>query len=377
MKAELKGQQNLKVVSPQKIPHFYKNGEVGAVLDMWLNDTKTGLIIPDSRLVKKSESFLQQYLQILYAQMKQLSQTNPLGDIPISNGGASVYGTGVSGANWVAAMFTPTVSGGITALLVNTGGGDIYGATAHIRATSGGLPTGADLDTATCFIHYGGWGYYLFGAFTTGYVLQAGVTYAICLSTAGSFGWNYVNNATPGAGATSTDGGSTWTSNNTLSCYQIAISGESAVMDTAGSSRCIYALGGGGVSIALDVLAGAANTNFGIVAGTDGTAPVISDHALHAQIAEGSGAGRLNHGAVAFGNPASDSSVSQFTITRNLANNTANPITVNELGLYCRCYDYSTLGEVVAYFAIIRDAVTKTIPNGQTLTVNYREQVSS
>ncbi|GAH71984.1 unnamed protein product, partial [marine sediment metagenome] len=72
---------------------------------------------------------------------------------------------------------------------------------------------------------------------------------------------------------------------------------------------------------------------------------------------------------------ASDASVSQFTITRNFSNAAVGgDITVNEIGLYVKGYDTE---DDTYYFMIIRDVIAGgiAVPDGQTLTVNYREQV--
>lgn len=123
----------------------------------------------------------------------------------------------------------------------------------------------------------------------------------------------------------------------------------------------------------LDVLAGATNAAFGIVVGTDtgvAQALTIASYSLGTLIAHGAGAGAMQYGAVTFGLPGADATTSQFTVTRNFTANVGG-ITVNEIGLYCRSYDGST-----RYFMIIRDLIGGgiAVPNGQTLTVNYRLQ---
>ena len=142
------------------------------------------------------------------------------------------------------------------------------------------------------------------------------------------------------------------------------------VKDTGGSNRTpILALGSN--SYLLDVLDAAADTNYGIVVGTGNTAPTISDYQLGTLIANGVGAGAMQYGTVSFGAPGAGATTSQLTITRNFTSNTGG-ITVNELGLYCRGYDNTT----TRYFMIIRDVISGgiAVPNGQTLTVNYRPQ---
>ena len=114
---------------------------------------------------------------------------------------------------------------------------------------------------------------------------------------------------------------------------------------------------------------------FGPVVGLDNTPAAINDHRLGTIILHDAGphgANTLQYSAVTFGAPASDASVSQFTVTRNFANATANPITVQEIGLYVKGYKYNT----AYYFMTIRDVAAIAIPAGQTLTLNYRIQAS-
>lgn len=116
---------------------------------------------------------------------------------------------------------------------------------------------------------------------------------------------------------------------------------------------------------------------FGAVVGTGAVAPTINDYHLGTIILHDAApptAGRLQYGAVTFGAPASDATTSQFTITRNFANASGGAITVNEIGLYVKAYLYN----VTYYCMTIRDVIGGGIlvPNGQTLTVNYRLQAT-
>jgi len=146
-----------------------------------------------------------------------------------------------------------------------------------------------------------------------------------------------------------------------------------ATIDTGNVSRNLYLVGGlfaSNVGYQWDVLAGAGIVTFGIVVGTGAVAPTISDYALGTLIAHGAGAGQLQYSAVTFGAPASNATTSQLTITRNHANASGGNITVNEVGLYCRAWDGTP-----RYIMIIRDVTGGiVVPNGQTLTVNYRPQ---
>lgn len=139
--------------------------------------------------------------------------------------------------------------------------------------------------------------------------------------------------------------------------------------DTSNTVRSAYRTSGSGSPFACNTAVGI--TTDGIVVGTGAVAPTINDYALGALIAHGVGAGQLQYSAMTFGAPASDATTSQFTLTRNFANGSGAAITVNEVGLYVKSYDGAT-----RYFVTIRDIVAGgiSVPNGQTLTVNYRIQ---
>jgi len=116
-------------------------------------------------------------------------------------------------------------------------------------------------------------------------------------------------------------------------------------------------------------------TDRGIVVGTGSTAPTIDDYTLQTQIGHGTGAGQLQYSAVTFGAPASDSTTSQFTVTRDFANSSGGAITVRELGLVVRVQTDTDASSAWSLM-VIRDVITGgiSVPNGQTLTVNYRIQ---
>ena len=114
----------------------------------------------------------------------------------------------------------------------------------------------------------------------------------------------------------------------------------------------------------------------GIIVGTGNTAPTIDDYAIETLIDHDAApptGGRPQYGAVTFGAPASDATTSQVTITRNFANASGGAITVNEVALYVEAFLYN----VIYFFMTIRDVIAGGIivPDGDTLTVNYREQV--
>lgn len=113
----------------------------------------------------------------------------------------------------------------------------------------------------------------------------------------------------------------------------------------------------------------------GPIIGTGTTAPTIDDYVIETIIPHDAApptGGAMQYSAVTFGAPASDATTSQLTITRNFANASGGAITVYEIALYVMGYDGAT-----RYFMTIRDVIVGgiAVPNGQTLTVNYREQV--
>lgn len=139
------------------------------------------------------------------------------------------------------------------------------------------------------------------------------------------------------------------------------------------TSNVLQDIAESGYIFACDALAN--NDTFGIIVGTGTTAPTIDDYAVGTKIPHGTGVGppvELQYGAVTFGAPASDATTSQFTVTRDFANASGAAATVNEIALYVKGYIYNS----DYYFMAIRDVIAGgiSVPDGQTLTVNYREQ---
>ncbi len=117
--------------------------------------------------------------------------------------------------------------------------------------------------------------------------------------------------------------------------------------------------------------AAAGSAYHGIAVGISAAPPAITDFVLWAQIAHGTGVGQLQYGNIAFGAVSNDTTSSHFTVTRDFANASGASITVNEIGLYLATYDGSG---VYGYHLCIRDVIAGglVVPNGQTLTINYR-----
>jgi len=140
-------------------------------------------------------------------------------------------------------------------------------------------------------------------------------------------------------------------------------------------------------SLNFDCSAVANDDSYGVVVGAGQTAPNINDYRLENKLAHGSGPGQLQYGGVAFGLPTSNLSTSHFTVTRDFANASGDTIVVYEIGLYVKG-DMPVLQPgssnrgndgyrpTVSYFCTIRDVIVAgiTILNGETLTINYRQQ---
>ncbi len=110
------------------------------------------------------------------------------------------------------------------------------------------------------------------------------------------------------------------------------------------------------------------DSTYGIVVGT-GTNPVtVADYVLQAQIVHGSGAGQLQYSSMAWLAPVTDGTSRVFTQTRSFYNATANPITINEVGIYA--YQRITSG-ASDIFMIDRTLSTTTVNPAATKVLTY------
>lgn len=120
--------------------------------------------------------------------------------------------------------------------------------------------------------------------------------------------------------------------------------------------------------------AGATVVTQGIIIGTGVGAVTINDYVIGTIIPHAT----MNYSAVTFGAPASDTTTSQFTITRNFANVSGGAVVVQEIALYVNArYQPGAGAAGTTYnFMAIRDRIVGglSVPNGQTLTINYRIQ---
>lgn len=142
------------------------------------------------------------------------------------------------------------------------------------------------------------------------------------------------------------------------------------IRDTSNTLRNVRNDGGGvNHQQMLECNGAAADVTQGIVIGSAAVVPAIADFVMAGLIAHAT----MNYGAVTTGAPANDATTSQFTLTRNFANVSGVGQTVTELGLIANGYDGAA-----RRFLIIHDSLGAGIlvPNGQTLTVNYRIQAA-
>lgn len=106
---------------------------------------------------------------------------------------------------------------------------------------------------------------------------------------------------------------------------------------------------------------------YGLVVGTGTNAEANDDYALQTQIAHGSGAGQLVHGATGLTAPVSNGNV-DLVVTRAFTNNSGGQINVREMGIYLKTRDD---GGAVEYICILRDLESKDVPDAGVLTAQY------
>lgn len=167
-----------------------------------------------------------------------------------------------------------------------------------------------------------------------------------------------------------------------LLLLQMNLVNEMFPMPVTDVTSTIYYLTENGMNFNCDAAIG--DDSYGVVVGTGNTAPTISDCALETQIADGVGAGQLQYGNVAFGAPAASGLVSHFTLTRDFANGSGGVITVNEVGLYvlsigAQFFNPTYRNRLTCVLMTIRDVIAGgiNVPDGDTLTINYRLQATA
>lgn len=148
---------------------------------------------------------------------------------------------------------------------------------------------------------------------------------------------------------------------------------ESSLIDTAGAS--------GNIDIPGNVPLFNVNAAIGVVTnglrvGTGTTAVAMDDNKLETEVAEGTGAGQMTHGASTISTHASGSTEASFTAVRTFSNSSGGTITVTETGVYCAS---DNSGGTIKNFALIRDVLSSSVAvtSGQVLTVTYTIKVTT
>ena len=150
---------------------------------------------------------------------------------------------------------------------------------------------------------------------------------------------------------------------NILVNYMSAGAINPTIDDTGGTSRVLSSAG-----FFLDASAAEAIATNGIVVGTGTTAVAMTDTKLVTQIAEGSGAGQLNHLVQQFTPVAIITATNNISLIRIFVNNSGSAITVKEVGLYVK----NIVGGVYRNFCMCRDLLTVTVNAGQILIIQYQ-----
>jgi len=114
------------------------------------------------------------------------------------------------------------------------------------------------------------------------------------------------------------------------------------------------------------------NDDYGILIGTDNTAPTPGDYWMGTKIVEGVGAGQLNYGECHIENVDEEATTVDLTIWRSFSNNSGGGITVEEIGIATR-HNYIN---AYSYFLLARDLLNFTVADTDIATVEYRVRIS-
>jgi uncharacterized repeat protein (TIGR01451 family) len=147
-------------------------------------------------------------------------------NIDQQNTAGTTTGTGFATTSWGGQTFIPAITGKLVKVDVQLFCSGCTGTTPNltlsIRSTSGGLPTGADLATATITGFSSGSGAYYTGSFGAPPTLTSGTQYALILRpvanpSPGGYFWIRSSPSTYANGqrVISTDNGATWTADST------------------------------------------------------------------------------------------------------------------------------------------------------------------
>ena len=113
--------------------------------------------------------------------------------------------------------------------------------------------------------------------------------------------------------------------------------------------------------------AGAGTTSTGIRVGTDNTPVAISDYALKAPIAQGTGPGQMEHQAQTFTWIGVAGNLCSFQTERVIVNNSGAQINIREAAIYMTVFYPTAATEICA----CRDLISQDVPDGGSITVTY------
>jgi hypothetical protein len=139
-----------------------------------------------------------------------------------------------------------------------------------------------------------------------------------------------------------------------------------SVLDTSNAAQNVLS------SSYFSAVGPAANVNYGILVGTGTDAVDVSNYKLQTKILNGSGAGQLLYQGTVVSDVTVSGQNAYITIARNFNNNTANTITVEEVGI---AIIYTVGGY---YFQVSRDLTGGyAIPASKTGVITYTFQTSA
>jgi len=140
---------------------------------------------------------------------------------------------------------------------------------------------------------------------------------------------------------------------------------NATIKDTGGTDRSVNVHGD-----TFAMYAAAAVTTYGIRVGTGNTAVTINDYALETLIAEGAGAGQMNHLATSVDVSVVSAPHCYFLVSRTIVNNSGGLITCRESGIYARAASF--------YACVVRDVfgAAQDVPDGGSIIINYTLRVT-
>jgi len=137
------------------------------------------------------------------------------------------------------------------------------------------------------------------------------------------------------------------------------------ITDTGGASRSIPKEND---NFTMNAAAGV--TTYGIRVGTGNTPVAIDDYALETPIAEGTGAGEMNHLVCTIATSVVAAPNCSFLISRSIVNNSPGEITVREAAIYMKMDTFYGCGARDVFGA------PQAVPIAGTITVNWTIQAT-